>query len=253
MTPRPSLGCALGAMLLATAAARAEINHLPFSNAASPSHSIAHAAFEAEAKASIDPAKITISEIDLNGDGTAEIFAYAETPMFCDADGCEPALFSKEGDAWRNILVKGTARTRAIPGDFSITTNRHAGYFDFMIGSLYIVHDGTSYREYVPPPPTQLDEGAFFGACTSSQEVALEVRAAGPRGDIEEPVDVFCLCLFDQFQNASLPQADLDLFSDMLAGRKSVKEAGPMSSIPDEYAAKVADFRFSCEIDLRVD
>jgi len=253
MTPRPLLGCALGAMLLATAVARAEINYLAFSNAPSPAQTAARAAFETQAKASIDPAKILTSEVDLDADGVAEILAYAEAPEFCDAQGCEPAIFRKDGDTWRNILADGIVRTRAVPGNISVINERHNGFSDLLVGPLYLIHDGTAYREDTGPEPTQLDETAFFGACTSSQEVALEVREAGPRSDIEEPLDVFCLCLFDQFQNASLPQSDLDLFSDMLAGRKTAKQAAPMSSIPDEYAATVADFRFSCEIDLRVD
>lgn len=252
MHPRASLAYALGALLFATGAAGA-VNELPFSSAASPAHSAARAAFEAVAKTPIDPAKILISEIDLDGDGAPEIFAYAETPAFCNADGCEPAVFRKDGDTWRNILVSGAARTRAVPGDIYVTTKRHDGFYDFLIGSLYIVHQGAMYREYVTPPPTQLDEVAFVGACTSSPEIAAEVREAGARADVTEPVGAFCLCLLDQFENASLPQRDLDLFGETLTRRKPAQQAAAMSSIPDEYAATVADFRFSCAIDLRVD
>jgi hypothetical protein len=253
MKPPRSAASILAVFLAATSPARADVSYLPFSNALSPAHSAARAALEAEAKGPIDPAMIVVSEVDLDADGVDEILAYAETPAFCDTEGCKPRILRKEGDTWRNILADGAVRTRAIPGNFSVMDERHNRFSDLLVGSLYLIHDGTAYREDTGPAPSQLDEAAFFGACAASLDIVREVREAGASAEFEEPVDTFCLCLFEQFENAGLPQRDLDLFSEVLRGSKTAKEAAPMSSIPEEYAATVADFRFSCAIDLRVD
>jgi hypothetical protein len=252
----PTAASVLALLLAAASPARAEINHLAFSNAPSPAHAAARAAFEVESGNPIEPARILVSEVDLDADGVAEILAYAETPAFCDPQGCAPAIFRRDGDTWRNILADGVVRTRAVPGTISVIDERHNGFSDLLVGSLYLIHDGTAYREDTGPVPTQLDSTAFQAACVTSPDIASEVREAAASADIEEieePVGAFCACLLDQFQTAGVPQTDLDLFADLLAGRKTATEAAPMSSIPDDYAATITDFRFSCAIDLRVD
>lgn len=246
---------ALAAMILgrAAGAALADSDYLAFSSEPSPALETARRHFEAASGARIDPAAVTLSQVDLNGDGTSEIIAYASASAFCSPDGCAPSILRREGTDWQDILARGAVRTRAVPGNISVINERHGGFLDLLVGSLYLIHDGTAYREDTGPVPTQLDQTAFLGACSASTDIAGEVREADPRGDVAEPVETFCLCLVDQFQTAGLPQSDLDGFAALLAGRTDMAEAAKQSSIPGEFEEKLGDFRFSCGIELSAD
>lgn len=246
---------ALAAMILGVAvgAARADSDYLAFSSEASPALEAAHGHFEAASGATIDPAVVTVAQVDLDGDGSSEIIAYANAAAFCSSDGCAPSILRREGESWKDILAVGVVRTRAVPGNISVINERHGGFLDLLVGSLYLIHDGSAYREDTGPIPTLLDESAFLTACTASPDIADEVRKAGPRGDIAEPVETFCLCLVDQFQTAGLPQRDLDGFAALLAGRTDMADAAKQSSIPGDFEEKLGDFRFSCGIELSAD
>lgn len=245
----------LAAMILGGAAseALADSDYLAFSSEPSAALETARRHFEAASGARIDPAAVTLSQVDLDGDGTSEIIAYANSPAFCNSDGCEPKILRRERDTWKSVLAEGVVRTRAVPGNISVINERHGGFLDLLVGSLYLIHDGTAYREDTGPVPTQLDQTAFLGACSASTDIAGEVREADPRGDVAEPVETFCLCLVDQFQTAGLPQRDLDGFAALLAGRTDMAEAVKQSSIPREFEEKLGDFRFSCGIELSAD
>ncbi len=246
---------ALAAMILGGVvdAALADSDYLAFSSEPSAALDVARGFFEATSGAPIDPAVVTVAQLDLDGDGTREIIAYANAPAFCTPDGCAPSILHREGTDWQDILAKGVVRTRAVPGNISVINERHGGFLDLLVGSLYLIHDGTAYREDTGPVPTQLDETAFLSSCSASTDIAGEVREAGPRGDVAEPVETFCLCLVDQFQTAGLPQRDLDGFAALLAGRTDMAEAAKQSSIPGEFEEKLGDFRFSCGIELSSD
>lgn len=246
---------ALAAMILggAAGAARADSDYLAFSSEPSAAREIALGYFEAAGGAAIDPGAITISEIDLDDDGVNEIIAYSNSPAFCNADGCAPSILRREGETWKNVLADGVVRTRAVPGNVSRVAMTSGTFWGLLFGSLLLEWDGTRFREYQPPPVTQLNDSEFLTACTASPDIADEVRKAGPRGDIAEPVETFCLCLVDQFQTAGLPQRDLDGFATLLAGRTDMAEAAKQSSIPGDFEEKLGDFRFSCGIELSAD
>ena len=246
---------ALAAMMLSAAvdAALADSDYLAFSSEPSAALENARRHFETASGATVDPSVVAVSLVDLDGDGTGEIIAYANTPAFCDAGGCAPSILRREGADWKDILVDGVVRTRAVPGDISLINERHGGFLDLLVGSLYLIHDGTAYREDTGPVPTRLDGTAFLRACTASGDIAGEGREATARGDVAESVDTFCLCLFDQFQTAGLPQRDLDGFATLLAGRTDMSKAAEQSSIPVDFTSTVAAYRFSCGIELSVD
>lgn len=246
---------ALAAMMLGVAAdaALAGSDYLAFSSEPSAALESARRHFETASSATIDAGAIAVSLVDLDDDGTSEIIAYANTPAFCSADGCAPSILRREGEDWQDILAGGVVRTHAVPGNIAVINERHGGFLDLLVGSLYLIHDGTAYREDTGPVPTRLDETAFLGVCTASRDIAGEVRDAAPRGDVARQVDTFCLCLLDQFQTAGLPQRDLDGFATMLAGRRGMADAAKQSSIPGDFEVKLSDFRFSCGIELGVD
>ena len=246
---------ALAAMILigAVGEAAADSDYLAFSSGPSSALEVAHGHFEEASGATIDPAAVTAAEVDLDGDGTNEIIAYANAPALCTADGCAPSILRYEGTEWKDILVADVVRTRAVPGNISVINERHGGFLDLLVGSLHLIHDGTGYREDTGLVPTQLDGSAFASACTASPDISDEVRKAGPRGDIAEPTRTFCQCLVDQFQTAGLPQRDLDGFAALLAGRTTMADAAKQSSIPDAFEERLGDFRFSCGIELSAD
>jgi hypothetical protein len=246
---------ALAAMMLSGTAdaALADSDHLDFSSEPSVALENARRHFETASGATIDTGAVTISEVDLDGDGTREIIAYANVPAFCNADGCAPSILRREGESWKDILATDVVRTRAVPGNISVINERHGGFLDLLVGSLYLIHDGTAYREDTGPVPTTLDATAFLSACSGNTDIAREVRDAAPRGDVAEPVDTFCLCLVDQFQTAGLKQGDLDSFAALLAGRTDMAEAAKQSSLPGDFEEKLGDFRFSCGIELSAD
>lgn len=229
-------------LALSTAPVLAEINYLHFSNAPSPARDIAQGLMAAEAGAPIEGDRVTVSEVDLDTDGTPEIFAYAQAPFFCAELGCLPRIFRKTGGEWRNILADDTGITRGGPANISVIGMANGGFTDLLLGSVVLEWDGEKYREYQPPPITQLDDVAFIPACRASGTVHDYLAAEGV-GDKDAE---FCTCMVDQFENAGLPQSDLDrTATDYGKPRKADN--------PDDFLMKVHDFELGCRIDLTVD
>ena len=190
-----------------------------------------------------------VAEVDLDGDGTAEIFAYAlATPFFCTDRGCLPRIYRRTGDVWLNILVDETGITRGGPTNISVIGMAKDGFSDILLGSVVIEWDGVSYREYQPPPVTQLNDAAFSTACTGSAYVQGYVADSDALA--KEPVRTFCGCLTGQFENAGLTQADLDLYARKLAGQLSDEALGKLVDAPQDYLYRLHDFELSCRIDL---
>jgi hypothetical protein len=229
-------------LVLGTASALAEISYLPFSNAPSSARDIAQSLMAAEAGAPIEGERVSVSEVDLNADGEAEIFAYAQAPFFCAERGCLPRIFRKTGGEWKNVLADDTGITRGSPANISLVGMPNDGFTDILLGSLLIEWDGATYREAQPPPRTDLADAAFLAACGASKTVDDYLAAEGV-GDKDA---TFCACMVDQFENAGLPQPDLDrAATDYGKPRKADN--------PDDFLMKVYDFELGCRIDLTVD
>ena len=123
---------------------------------------------EQESGEKIAPEKVLVSEVDLDRDGTAEIFAYAiGAPFYCNNMGCLPRIYRKTGNAWSNVLNDPSGITRGNPGNVSLIGMANDGFSDILLGSVVIEWDGKAYREFQPSPVTQLDDAAFQTACAS--------------------------------------------------------------------------------------
>lgn len=240
------------AVLCGLFSAEAASNYLAFPNTASSARAIAHDLMEREAGAPIALENMAVSEVDLDRDGTPEIFAYAmATPFFCSDKGCLPRIYRKTGEEWLNVLSDETGITRGGPTNVSLVGMANEGFSDILLGSVLIEWDGGSYREYQPPPVTQLDDGAFLAACNGSPTIQTAVAEAG--AIVKEPLKTFCVCLADQFENAGLPQSDLDIYRRKLAEQLSDEAVGKLVASPKDYLYRLHDFELSCRIEITAD
>jgi hypothetical protein len=243
----PVAALLLGLALPGTALSASD--HLVFSPENSPAHEIAHGLMQLEAGEKIAPEKVLVSEVDLDRDGTAEIFAYAiGAPFYCNAMGCLPRIYRKTSNAWSNVLNDPSGITRGNPGNISVIGMANDGFSDILLGSVVIEWDGKAYREFQPPPVTQLDDAAFQTACAASAYVKQYV--ADSDATVKEPIAYFCSCLVDLFENAGMPQSDLDIYRKKLAGELSDEAIGTLVAKPADYLYQLHDLDLSCRIEL---
>jgi hypothetical protein len=82
-----------------------DAGQVQFSNAPSDAHDLAKAFVEAEIGGSIEPQRVNVSDLDLNGDGYREILVFAYSDYYCGTKGCTPLLLQEQKDGnYRNIL-----------------------------------------------------------------------------------------------------------------------------------------------------
>ena len=60
---------------------------------------------------------------------------------------------------------------------------------------------------------------------------------------VKEPIAYFCSCLVDLFENAGMPQSDLDIYRRKLAGELSDKAIGTLVAKPADYLYQLARSR----------
>ncbi|MDP3895511.1 MAG: hypothetical protein Q8Q62_02425 [Mesorhizobium sp.] len=236
---------------LAASGAHAEIAYLPFSAAPTAAHQVARGLLETESGSAIPADKVMIAQVDLDNEGEPEIVAYALTPFFCDQTGCAPRIFRQDDGMWTNVLADGLVRTAGGPGNFSRVAMTSGNFWGLLVGSLLLEWDGAQYREYQPPPVTQLDDEAFLAACIASPDIVRYVADSDAR--VAEPLPTFCDCLVGQFENAGLPQSELDLFTKQLADRVPDDAIGTLVGSPEDYLYRVNDYKLGCRIDLTAD
>lgn len=141
---------ALATLLLVTApAAAAEVQTLNFTNLDSPSHFAARALMEQEAGAAIDDKFVLITELDLDFDGTDEIFAFAYTDWFCGTAGCTPRIYSPDGDGWNEIQIGLNEFINSYPENWSVAPEPQNGHVALVLTesefTTTFVWDGAAY------------------------------------------------------------------------------------------------------------
>lgn len=245
-----SLGVAalLGCLAL-PGTALAAADHLVFSPENSLAHAIAHDLMQREVGEKIAPDKVVIAEADLDRDGTPEIVAHAiDVPFYCNAMGCLPRIYRRIGTEWRNVLDDASGITRGNPANISVIGMTNNGFADILLGSVVIEWDGSAYREFQPPPVAQLDDAAFQAACAASAYVKRYVAESD--ATVNEPVPYFCSCLVDLFENAGMPQSDLDIYRRKLAGELTDEDITKLVAKPADYLYQLHDLELSCRIEL---
>lgn len=224
---------------------------LTFSEADTPARETARGLFEREIGHQVAAGDIVHAETDLDGDGRPEIFAYARVAELCAEQGCLPRIFREGAEGWANVLKDEAGTTRGGPTNITLLGPDKGGFQRILLGSVLIEWDGSAYREPQAPKPSELDASRFLPACVASPEVQIVVTLA--QAKVEDPVGKFCACMVDQFQTAGLPQGDLDLMTLGYKEGLSSVDAEKLSSIGEEFAAKLGDFRLGCEIEISGD
>jgi hypothetical protein len=98
-----------------------------------------------------DAETVTIALIDLDEDGTNDIFAFADASYFCGTAGCIPRLYRLDRDTakWQELPIETDAFINAAPENWSIAP-AHAGTWKVLqlqtdILRLYFAWNGTAF------------------------------------------------------------------------------------------------------------
>ncbi|MGV3491071.1 MAG: hypothetical protein ACO1OG_07080 [Devosia sp.] len=146
----------LAAALLATPALAA--GPIEFSSEPNPALSIARTLMgEEQGEPLEDDEVVTIALIDLDEDGTNDIFAFAETPYFCGTAGCVPRLYRLNRDTakWEDLPFETDALINAAPENWSVAP-AHAGTWKVLelrtdVVRLYFAWNGSAFVQVQRP------------------------------------------------------------------------------------------------------
>ncbi len=131
--------------------ARVDATSLTFSNVSSNSGEMGsvYALYAEEAKeySALFPGNtfsVSLSQVDLNADQTAEMVVYVDAPGWCGATGaCPLDVYQKDGSGWKLIL-----RTLAL-GEVGLSTARTGEYADLIMSALGDISSETVIVRYV--------------------------------------------------------------------------------------------------------
>ncbi len=115
------LAAALAA--LASPALAADAGPLAFSTEPGPAVNIARALMgEEREEALTDDEIVSVALVDLDEDGTSEIFAFADAIYFCGTAGCVPRLYQLDRSTakWRELPFETDAMLNSEPAHWSI-------------------------------------------------------------------------------------------------------------------------------------
>ena len=138
--------------LVASPALAADVPVLTFSTAPSPAHSAVRTLLEQQSGATIEDKWLNIASIDLDGDGTPELFVMPiNTDYFCGDAGCRPSIFKSDGAGWKQIDIGLNDFTNSEPGMWSVDAKPQNGHLVLVLTeSQFIARfawDGTAYSE----------------------------------------------------------------------------------------------------------
>ncbi len=124
-----SLSAALLCGALTLPAHAAGPGPLQFSTAPGPTASIARALLGAEREEPLrDDEIVSISEVDLDGDGISELFVFADASYFCGSAGCVPRIYQLDlaTAGWRELPIEAEAMLNSEPANWGLAP-AHAG------------------------------------------------------------------------------------------------------------------------------
>lgn len=120
----------LGILVLATAPAMGA-EPLEFSMEAGPALDIARNLMTEERGEPFNDAEtVTIALVDLDGDGTRDIFAFADASYFCGSAGCIPRLYRLEASEakWLELPLESEAMLNGEPAMWSVGEADESGW-----------------------------------------------------------------------------------------------------------------------------
>lgn len=136
--------------LVASPALAANAPVLTFSTALSPTHAAVKALLEQQSGATIEDKWLNIAPIDLDGDGTPELFVMpVNTDYFCGDAGCRPTIFKSDGAGWKQIDIGLNDFTNSDPGMWSVDAKPQNGHLVLVLTesnfTARFAWDGTAY------------------------------------------------------------------------------------------------------------
>lgn len=151
MVIRPALLACLG-LALAAPTVGAEAGPLSFSSEPGPALNIARTLMGEERGEPLhDDEIVSVALVDLDEDGTSEIFAFADASYFCGSAGCIPRLYRLDrGTArWRELPIEADAFINAAPENWAIAP-AHAGPWSVLqlrtdVLNLYFAFNGEAF------------------------------------------------------------------------------------------------------------
>lgn len=140
------------ALSVATSTFAAKAPALHFSTALSPEHVAVKALMEQESGTTIEDKWLEIAPIDLDGDGTPELFAMAvNTDYFCGDAGCRPSIYKKDGAGWKKIDMGLNDFTNSETDMWSVEKKPQNGHLVLVLKesrfTARFVWDGSAYSE----------------------------------------------------------------------------------------------------------
>jgi hypothetical protein len=140
------------ALAIAAPSLAAEAPALKCSTALSPEHAAVKSLMEKESGATIDDKWLEIAPIDLDRDGTPELFVMAiNTDYFCGDAGCRPTIYAKDGDGWRKLDLGLNDFTNSAPDMWSVEKKPQNGHLVLVLKESQFtaryVWDGAAYSE----------------------------------------------------------------------------------------------------------
>ena len=140
---------ALAALLFAAPAVAAE--PIEFS-ATGPAVSIARTLMGQERGEPLhDDEVVSVGLVDLDGDGTRDILAFADASYFCGTAGCIPRLYLLDRDTghWSELPIETGAVINGEPSQWAVAGKNAAGWTDLVFSSsdvkLVLSWNGTAY------------------------------------------------------------------------------------------------------------
>jgi hypothetical protein len=122
-------GICVAAIAVALAAPAVAAPALQFSTAVTPEHNAIKALMEKEGGVTIEDKWLNIAPIDLDLDGTPELFVMAvNTDYFCGTAGCLPMIYKQDGGKWTEIDLGMNEFINSQPSDWTVgdqLVNKH--------------------------------------------------------------------------------------------------------------------------------
>lgn len=127
-----------------------QVPTLHFSSAASPEHTAVKALMEKEGSVTIQDKFLEIAPIDLDLDGTPELFAMAtNADYFCGDAGCVPRIYKRDGNGWKQIDIGLNDFINGDPADWSVERKPENGHLVLVLTESHFtsryIWDGSAY------------------------------------------------------------------------------------------------------------
>lgn len=94
---------------------------------------------------------VSVGLVDLDGDGTRDILAFADASYFCGTAGCIPRLYLLERDTghWSELPIETGAFINGEPAQWAIAGKNASGWTDLVFANsdvrLVLSWNGSSY------------------------------------------------------------------------------------------------------------